>query len=55
MVASAVAAKAAGDDAAASQLLQRAMAQQQSHPTYYSGAWDALGLALLTASPLSTC
>jgi endoglucanase len=55
MVASAAAAKAAGDDTAARKLLQGATAQQQSHPTYYSGAWDALGLALLTTSPLSTC
>jgi endoglucanase len=55
MVASAAAAKAAGDGAAARKLLQRAAAQQQSHPTYYGGAWDALGPALLNTGPLGTC
>lgn len=55
MVASAAAAKAAGDGAAARKLLQRAKAQQRAHPTYYGGAWDALGQALLSTSALSSC
>jgi hypothetical protein len=29
--------------------------QQQTHSTYYGGAWDALGQALLSTSTLSTC
>jgi endoglucanase len=48
LVASAAAATSAGDDAASSRLLRQAMAQQRSYPTYYGGAWAALGLALLT-------
>jgi endoglucanase len=48
LVASAAAAKSAGDGTAAPHLLRQAMAQQQSYPTYYGGAWAALGLALLT-------
>jgi hypothetical protein len=36
-------------------LLQRALAQQQSHPTYYGGVWDALGTALLDTSTFSAC
>lgn len=55
MVASAAAAKVAGDGAVAQRLLQRARAHQQAHPTYYGGAWDALGQALLRSSALSTC
>jgi len=55
LVASAAAAKTANDGAAARKLLQRATAQQRTHPTYYGGAWDALGQALLTTSTLSTC
>jgi len=55
MVASAAAAEAANNGEAARKLLQRATAQQRTHPTYYGGAWDALGQALLTARTLSTC
>jgi endoglucanase len=51
MVASAAAAKAASDGAAAQKLLQRAAAQQKAHPTYYGGAWDALGQALSAPAP----
>jgi endo-1,4-beta-D-glucanase Y len=55
MVASAAAAKAAGDGTATAKLLRQAAGQQHDHPTYYDGAWDALGPALLTAGPLGTC
>jgi len=55
IVASAAAAKAADDGAAARHLLQRAAAQQHTHPTYYGGAWDALGQALLSTGTLSPC
>jgi endoglucanase len=55
LVASAAAAKAAGDAAAASGLLQRAAQVQHHYPTYYGGAWDALGTALLTGNALSSC
>jgi endoglucanase len=55
LVAAAAAAKAASDGRAASSLLQRAGQQQRSIPTYYGGAWDALGTALLTPSSLSSC
>ena len=47
LVASAAAAKSAGDATAASHLLRQAMTKQRSYPTYYGGAWAALGLALL--------
>lgn len=55
LVASAAAAKADGDGAAASELLQRAGQVQRRYPTYYGGAWDALGTALLTGNTLSSC
>lgn len=55
MVASAAAAKASGDSAPARRLLQRARAQQQTHPTYYGGAWNALGSVLLSTSNLNAC
>jgi endoglucanase len=55
IVASAAAAKAAGDDTATSRLLQRAAAQQRRSPTYYGGAWDALGQALLASGTFSSC
>jgi endoglucanase len=55
LVAAAAAAKAAGDSPAAHRLLHRAAAQQHSQPTYYGGAWNALGTALLTTNSLSTC
>jgi endoglucanase len=55
LVASASAAKAAGKSTAAQRLLQQAAAQQQSYPTYYGGAWAALGFTLLDTSALSAC
>ena len=54
-VASAAAATAAGASQAARALLRRAAAQQQAHPTYYGGAWDALGPVLLSAGTRSRC
>lgn len=55
LVASAAAAKAANDGRAAQRLLLRAAGQQRSSPTYYGGAWAALGPVLLTGSALGTC
>jgi endoglucanase len=55
LVAAAAAAKAAGNRSAAQRLLRHAGAQQHSHPTYYGGAWYALGTALLTTTSLSSC
>jgi endoglucanase len=55
MEASAAAAQATGDLGATRQLLQRAASQERSHPSYYGGAWDALGQVLLTSSSLSRC
>jgi endoglucanase len=55
LVASASAAKAAGKGAAAQRLLQEAAAQQRSYPSYYGGAWAALGLALLDTRALGAC
>ncbi|MBO0834561.1 MAG: hypothetical protein J2P28_03450 [Actinobacteria bacterium] len=56
MVASAAAAKAAGNSAVAGRLLQRAAQWQRKFPTYYGGAWQALGTALLDGSSfLSDC
>jgi endo-1,4-beta-D-glucanase Y len=48
LVASAAAAKSAGHGRASAHLLRQAMAEQRAYPTYYGGAWTALGLALLT-------
>jgi len=47
MVASAAAAQAAGDGSQASWLLRQAAQQQRRWPTYYGGAWAALGPVLL--------
>jgi endoglucanase len=55
MVASAAAAKAAGDTAAASRLLHQAADWQRAHPTYYGGAWNAIGATLLTSGTLRAC
>jgi endo-1,4-beta-D-glucanase Y len=55
MMASAAAAQTTGDKGAARQLLQGAARQQRSHPTYYGGAWNALGQVLLTSTSLSRC
>src|SRR5262249_44263235 len=43
LVASAAAAKAAGDGKVATRLLRQAVAVQRSYPTYYGGAWAGLG------------
>ena len=55
LVAAAAGARAAGQRPAAARLLQRAAAQQQRDPTYYGGAWAALGPALLSAALASRC
>ncbi|HEX5190447.1 MAG TPA: glycosyl hydrolase family 8 [Streptosporangiaceae bacterium] len=55
LVASAAAAHAAGDDHATTDLLHGATAVQRAHPTYYGGAWDALGSVLLTSRGLGAC
>ena len=54
-VASAAAAHAAGDDAATTRLLHKADDLQQRFPTYYGGAWTALGRTLLTSNALGAC
>jgi endoglucanase len=54
LVAAAAAAKAGGYSAVALQLLSRAVVQQRSYPTYYGGAWAALGPALLNGD-LGAC
>ena len=55
LVASASAAHAAGDRAATETLLHRAGQQQRTDPTYYGGAWAALGPALLPGGALEHC
>lgn len=55
LVAAAAAARTAGQQAISRQLLQRAAAQQHSHPGYYGGAWTALGPALFSGALGSTC
>jgi endoglucanase len=55
LVAAAAAASAAGHSAVAQQLLSDAAAQQRHYPTYYGGAWSALGHALLTSDALDPC
>jgi endoglucanase len=55
LVAAAAAARTAGQQTASRQLLQRAAAQQHSHPTYYGGAWAALGPALFSGALGSAC
>ena len=54
LVAAAAAAQAAGEFAGRA-LLQRATMQQHSHPTYYGGAWAALGPALLSGALGGAC
>src|SRR6266568_3988667 len=54
LVASAAAARAAGDGRAARQLLRGAAAVQHAHPTYYGGAWVALGAILLSTHRLGS-
>ena len=55
LVAAAAAAQAAGHQAAARRLLRQADAQQRKGPTYYGGAWVALGNALLSGALASPC
>ncbi len=55
LVASAAAARAAGDTTASQRLLQRAASQQHSDPTYYGSAWNALGTALLSSTAPRSC
>ena len=55
LVAAAAAAHAAGQQSASRRLLQRADAKQHSYPTYYGGAWAALGPALLSGALVSAC
>jgi endoglucanase len=54
-VAAAAAAKAAGNDGATEQLLDRAQDADSSQPTYYGAAWVALGRVMLTSSALGAC
>jgi endoglucanase len=55
LVAAAAAATAAGQSVDAQQLLSDAAAQQRHYPTYYGGAWSALGQALLLSDALNPC
>lgn len=55
LVAAAAAAQAAGQQSAGRTLLQHATMQQHSHPTYYGGAWAALGPALLSGALGDAC
>jgi endoglucanase len=55
LVASASSAYAAGAAGAGRHLLQRASQVQRKYPTYYGGAWAALGPALLSGSTLGGC
>jgi endoglucanase len=56
LVAAAAAAGAAGEGAARQALLAQARKVQAEHPTYYGGAWLALGENLLDpSSPLGRC
>jgi hypothetical protein len=54
-VAAASAAQAADQQTASRQLLDRAAIQQHRRPTYYGGAWTALGLALFSGALASPC
>jgi endoglucanase len=54
-VAAAAAAQAADDPARAGELLDRAQRLQERFPTYYGGAWVALGHAMLRTSALGGC
>ncbi|MBV9805810.1 MAG: hypothetical protein JO286_01445 [Solirubrobacterales bacterium] len=55
LVAAAGAAKASGDTAAVPALLAEAGQRNAQHPTYYGGAWLALGRLLLTTDRLQPC
>lgn len=54
-VGQAAASAAAGDQTAATAALAAADDRQRSTPTYYGGAWDALGRLLLTTDRLGGC
>jgi endo-1,4-beta-D-glucanase Y len=54
-VGAASAAAAAGDDGQRDALLDRATSLDRSFPTYYGGAWVALGRILLTTDRLAHC
>lgn len=54
-VAAASAAQAANHQSVSRHLLNRAAAQQHRRPTYYGGAWTALGLALFSGALASPC
>ncbi len=55
MVASAAAATAAGHPSVAGRLLRQAARRQQTGPTYYGGAWSALGSVLLSGRARASC
>jgi Glycosyl hydrolases family 8 len=55
LVAAGAAADAAGDQASSGRMRSRAAEQQHDHPTYYGGAWAALGPALLPGGALRSC
>jgi endo-1,4-beta-D-glucanase Y len=55
LVGAAGAAHAAGDSAAAMTLMDQAQRLDKQHPTYYGGAWVALGRLLLTTTRLEPC
>lgn len=55
LVAAAAGAQAAGQPATAQRLLERAAAEQRRDPTYYGGAWVALGTALLSGALAGPC
>ena len=55
LVGAAAAARAAGDRAAATRLLNRAQAENAAHPSYYGSAWVALGRVMLTTAALGSC
>jgi endoglucanase len=55
LVASASSAYVAGAATAGGRLLHRASQVQRKYPTYYGGAWAALGPALLSGSTLGSC
>jgi endoglucanase len=54
-VAAAASASAAGRPADRDRLLDQATASDAAHPSYYGGAWVALGRALLTTRSLGGC
>jgi endo-1,4-beta-D-glucanase Y len=55
LVGAAAAAQAAGDGAAAADLLDRAASLDRDHPSYYGAAWVALGRAMLVDHSLGRC